>query len=876
MKVKKKIFLVDAYAIIYRAYFAFIKNPRINSKGYDTSTVFGFANSIFEILNKHKPTHIAVVFDSKEPTFRHIKFSEYKANRQEMPDPIKNSLEYIFRFLDSINVKTYAMPGYEADDIIGTISKSLEKKEFEVFMMTPDKDFAQLVSKNIKMYRPSSKWKPSEIWGVENVLEQFKIQSQNQLIDLLALMGDASDNIPGIPGVGKVTAQKFISQFGSVENLLENVDKLSGKIKEKVIDGRELAILSKSLATIITNVPIEFDEKEMIVCQYNSVKLKELFEELEFRNLSKKVFSKENSKATTATDLKQPDLFTITNEEIKSEIIKMNDLEFKRELNRLKGMSHLSISIDSLTDEKTLCVFICTKNEKLLVNKINDDIKFFLKDFLESNFSSSTKTIISNNVKLLLKTILQKTKKLETNFFDLHIAEYLIDSSANSQTRNLVAKYTNVHLNDHFVLAFYETYKKQLEVLKSSNLLDLFQKIEIPLIYALLEMENSGIKIDIKFLDDFSKQLDNELFKLENEIVKISGKTFNISSPKQLGEVLFDYLKLTDKPKKTKSGQYSTSEETLIKMRDKHPIINLILEHREINKLNNTYVKALPKVAVSERIHTTFNQTVTSTGRLSSVNPNIQNIPIRSERGKLIRKAFKTRSSDFTLLAADYSQIELRIMASLSNDSFMINAFNNDLDIHSATASKINNVSLELVTKEMRSDAKAVNFGIIYGISPHGLSQNLGISRNKAKEIIDSYFNEFKGVKKYMDFLIDEARKHEFAKTIFNRKRPLRNINSKNYVLKSVEERIAINMPIQGTAADIIKIAMININNEIALQNLNSKMILQVHDELVFDVDKSEINKMKKIVKEKMENATKLVVPLKVDMGISNNWLDAH
>ncbi len=876
MKVKKKIFLVDAYAIIYRAYFAFIKNPRINSKGYDTSTIFGFANSIFEILNKHKPTHLAVVFDSKEPTFRHIEFSGYKANRQEMPDPIKNSLDYIFKFLESINVKTYAKAGYEADDIIGTISKFLEKKEFEVFMMTPDKDFAQLVSKNIKMYRPSSKWKPSEIWGVENVKEQFKIQNQSQVIDLLALMGDASDNIPGIPGVGKVTAQKFISQFGSVENLLENVDKLSGKVKEKVIDGRQSAILSKRLATIITDVPIEIDEKEMIVGQFNMVKLKQLFDDLEFRNLSEKIFSKENSKVTSTNESKQVDLFTNSNIENKSEIIKMNDLEFKRELNSLRDVSCLSISLDNFLDEKTSCIFICDRNKKLLVNEINEDTKVFIKNFLELNFNSSTKTIIGNNIKLLLKTIFQKPKKLETNFFDLHIAEYLLDSSANSQTRNLVTKYIDINLNDHFVLAFYETYKKQLDELKSSNLLDLFQEIEIPLIYALLEMEKNGIKIDIKFLDDFSKQLDNELLNLEDEIVKISGKTFNVSSPKQLGEVLFDYLKLTNKPKKTKSGQYSTSEETLIKLRDKHPIINLILEHREINKLNSTYVKALPKVAVSERIHTTFNQTVTSTGRLSSVNPNIQNIPIRSERGKLIRKAFKSRSSDFTLLAADYSQIELRIMASLSNDNFMINAFNNNLDIHSATASKINNVPLENVTREMRSDAKAVNFGIIYGISPHGLSQNLGISRNKAKEIIDSYFNEFKGVKKYMDYLIDEARNNEFAKTIFNRKRPLRNINSKNYILKSFEERIAINMPIQGTAADIIKIAMIDINNEITLQNLNSKMILQVHDELVFDVDKSEINQMKKLVKERMECATKLVVPLKVDIGISNNWLDAH
>ena len=604
--------------------------------------------------------------------------------------------------------------------------------------------------------------------------------------------------------------------------------------------------------------------------------LKKLFDELEFRNLSEKIFSKENLKATSINESKQPNLFTLSSDENKSEVVKMDDLEFKKELNSLKGVSHLSILLDYLFDEKPLCVFICDINKKLLVNEINDGTKIFLKDFLESNFNSSTKTIISNNVKFLIKTIFQQPKKLETNFFDLQIAEYLIDSSANSQIRNLVAKYTNADFNDHFVLAFYETYKKQFDELKSSNLLDLFQKIEIPLIYALLEMEKSGIKIDIKFLDDFSRQLDDELFKLENEIVKISGKTFNVSSPKQLGEVLFDYLKLTDKPKKTKSGQYSTSEETLIRLRDKHPIINLILEHREINKLNNTYVKALPKVAVSERIHTTFNQTVTSTGRLSSVNPNIQNIPIRSSRGKLIRKAFKSRSSDFTLLAADYSQIELRIMASLSNDNFMISAFNNDLDIHSATASKINNVPLEKVTKEMRSDAKAVNFGIIYGISPHGLSQNLGISRNKAKEIIDSYFNEFKGVKKYMDFLIEEAKNYEFAKTIFNRKRPLRNINSKNYVLKSFEERIAINMPIQGTAADIIKIAMIDINNEIALQNLNSKMILQVHDELVFDVDKSEINEMKKLVKEKMENATKLAVPLKVDIGISNNWLDAH
>ena len=919
MRGKKKLFLLDAYALIYRAFFAFAKNPRINSKGLDTSAILGFTNTIVEVIRKEKPTHIAVCFDRKAPTFRHIEFKEYKANRDPTPDGIVQAIPYIDRLLDCMNIPRLYLDGFEADDVIGTLAKKAEKEDFQVYMMTSDKDFAQLVSENIFMYRPGNKWSPTQVWGIKEVLEKFQIQKVSQVIDFLGMMGDAVDNIPGLPGVGKKTAQKFIAQYGSMEGLLANTHEIKGKLREKIEAAREQGIQSKQLATIITNVPIDFDEEAVKFNNFNTNDLKELFEELEFKTILSRVLSLSNSEEDekAATEVvreenknteAQLDMFALneTTSEKKEEIIK--DYQIISSINEV----YSEIEKSKICSFQILCNTF-NNNEQIiglsLSYKKNKSVYIPLKEvdfeLINSLFRNKDILKIGYNIKEQLKILLKYNITDIENIFDVSIAHYLLQPDMRHDIEILSENYLKYSTTDISSLlgkgkqkrnlsdlseekqSFYcseladvqiQLTELFLEELKELKLLDLFNDIEMPLLKVLSKIEVEGINLDVIMLQKFSKELTLEIKLIESKIFEYSEEEFNIASPKQMGEILFDKMQIVEKVKKTKSGQYSTSEETLSKLKGVHPIIDLILEFRGLQKLLTTYVNALPQLIddTSGRIHTTFNQSVAATGRLSSVNPNLQNIPIRTEKGRKMREAFVPRNSDFELLAADYSQIELRIIASLSGDESMLKAFNNGVDIHSATAAKVYNVEKEEVSREMRSNAKMVNFGIIYGISAFGLAQRLGIKRKEAAEIIENYFIEFPKVKKYMDLSIQNARDNEFVETILGRRRYLKDINSQNGMMRSFAERNAINAPIQGSAADIIKKAMIDVQQEMEKQNLESRMLLQVHDELVFDMKKSEKEILMKIVKEKMERTIKLDVPLVVDIGVGENWLVAH
>ncbi len=924
---EKKLFLLDAFALIYRAYFAFAKNPRINSKGLDTSAIFGFTNSLVEVINKQKPTHLAVVFDTPKKTQRHVDFPEYKAQREAMPEGISNALPYIDKLLEAFNIPKIYKDGFEADDVIGTLAKKAEQKGYKVYMMTSDKDFAQLVSENIFMYRPGNKWQPTQTWGIAEVLEKFNIKKVSQVIDFLAMMGDASDNIPGISGVGKKTAQKFIAEFGSIEGLFANTEKIKGKIQEKVIASKDIGMLSKKLVTIITNVPIDFDDEKMKVNLKDREKIEEIFKDLEFRNVSSRLFNNEintyneketiNEKATNSEKLvsAQLDFFsqhesklsTTTKEKINSanhKICQSAD-EFqnflKKNLENKKLSFHTVVS-SLLLESKIIGVSFIYDTSQALYIPLNDQARLQYLKIIKILLEDTSVLKIGYNLKKQMKDWLTVGIELKGQFFDLAIAHYILhpdlrhdlelisesylsitlenDAILNKKPKldissfslELISQWSNKRTDIIFQLSY--ALEKELEKDKSINL---FQNIEMPLLKVLCQMEIEGINLDVQLLKRYSTELDDLLTKKSAKIFNISGSNFNISSPKQLGEVLFEKMNLVKKPKKTKSGQYSTSEETLLKLKGEHEIIDHILDFREIKKLLSTYVDALPEIIniKTGRIHTTFNQSVASTGRLSSARPNLQNIPIRTERGMKIREAFIAKKG-FSLLAADYSQIELRIMASLSKDTSMLEAFNNNLDIHSATAAKVYNVDLKDVDRSMRSAAKAVNFGIIYGISAFGLSQNIGVSRTEAKQIIEQYFEEFPLVKKYMDLSIQIARDNEFVETLFGRRRYLKDINSRNAVMRAAAERNAINAPIQGTAADIIKIAMIDIANTLIKEGLKSKMILQIHDELIFEMHPSEELKLKSIVESCMIKASTLDVPIVVDMGIGNNWLEAH
>ena len=924
----KKLFLIDAFALIYRSYFAFSKNPRINSKGLETSAVLGFVNSLVEVLKKENPTHIAVVFDTPAQTIRHKEFTEYKANREAMPEGISVALPYIDQLLEAFNIKKLCADGYEADDVIGSLAKKAEKEGFVTYMMTPDKDFAQLVSENILLYRPGNKWKPTEVWGVQEVLDKFEINEVSQVIDFLGMMGDAVDNIPGLPGVGEKTAKKFLAEFGSMENLLANTDQLKGKIKEKIENNKEQGILSKKLATILLDAPVDFVSDELKTQKFDADKVHELFEELEFRTLAKRLLNQE-SKAEikpSAPDkaeenVTQFDLFSSATTVPQSSYKKFEDTNTQYKL-ILKKEERLDL-LNMLLNQKSVCFdtettgldplraelvgfSFCFEKNKAFYVSIPEGMEQQISNEFKPFFNNSSIEKIAQNLKYDYKVMLKYGIEIQGPYFDTMLAHYLLEPDQRHNMDVLAQNYLNYQpisiesligkkgksqlnmrqvdlkkVSDYacedadITYQLKHIFEKKLE---NTPLIKIFNEVELPLIAVLSDMENIGIKIDIKSLEKFSESLSDELIDINDKVQVMAGVTFNLASPKQLGQVLFEHLKLVEKPKKTKSGQYSTSEETLLKLQGKHEIIDLILQFRQAQKLKSTYVDALPELATedSQRIHTTYQQAVAATGRLSSVNPNLQNIPIRTERGREVRKAFIPKDKNHMLLAADYSQIELRLMAHLSQDQGMLSAFQKGEDIHSATASKVFQTPINEVSREQRSSAKMVNFGIIYGISAFGLSQRLGIKRTEAKEIIENYFLQYPQVKNYMDTSIEKARESGFVETIMGRKRILNDINSKNGIIRGFAERNAINAPIQGSAADIIKLAMIDVHQKMKAQKLQSKMLLQVHDELVFDARKDEIDRLTTLVKSAMENIITLSVPLVVDSGLGENWLEAH
>ena len=921
MKDEKKLFLLDGFALIYRAYFAFAKNPRINSKGVDTSAVFGFVNTINELIRKENPTHIGVVFDTSKPTERHIEYPEYKAHRDAMPDGIRDAIKYIDKLLIAFNIPKIFKDGYEADDVIGTLAKKAEQKGYTVYMMTSDKDFAQLVSKNIFMYKPGNKWQPTTIWGVQEVLQNFNIEKVSQVIDFLGMVGDTADNIPGIPGVGKKTAQKFLKEYKSMEGLFENSDKLKGKMRENVSSSEKIGMLCKKLVTIITDVPIDFNENLFKYQHINEPKLEELFNELEFKTLLSRMIGSKNqvvlkknsssSKEHGSSNEKQFDLFneikTQKISELKNSNFETIDTEYKCQnvLANIKKEKNFSLQLISNKStnliEDIIGLAISFDNKHGYFFKYSADL---LKKF-KPIFEDPEITLIGYDLKSLFKTFMSKGIKIKSNLFDIQISHYLLHPDSRNSFSLITENYLNLSITDENEilgagkarlsfsdlpihsqvnyscersLCLFKVYKILKKEMKDNEVLVLFEKIEIPLLKVLARMELEGIAIDQKILISLSHELSKKLEIITNNIHNLAGNKFNIASPKQTGEVLFDVMQLSKKPKKTKSGQYSTSEEELTKIKDVHPIINEILTFRGIKKLLSTYVDALPQLVekTTGRVHTTFNQSVASTGRLSSVNPNMQNIPIRSDIGMKVREAFVPKNNDFILVAADYSQIELRLMAAFSKDDGMIRAFKNGVDIHSLTAAKVYNVKLKDVDKKMRSNAKAVNFGIIYGISAFGLAQNIGVTRKEAQNIIDNYFEQFPRVREYMQKSIEEARQKEYTISIMGRKRYLKDINAKNGMIRAMAERNAINAPIQGSAADIIKVAMINIDNDLTSGNFKSRMLLQVHDELVFDIHKSEIKDVTGIIRKGMESAVTLSIPLTVDIGRGSNWLEAH
>ena len=926
MENSKNLFLLDAYALIYRGYYAFIKNPRINSKGTDTSAILGFMNSLFEIIRTQNPDYLAVAFDKGGSVTRSEMFEEYKSNRDKTPEPILVAIPYIKEILEGMKIPILEKEGFEADDIIGTVAKDAEENNFKVYMVTPDKDFAQLVSDNIFLCKPARMGNSMEIWGVDEVKDKFEVESPDQVIDYLGMMGDSVDNIPGLPGVGDKTAKKFIKQYGSLENLLQNAHEVTGKLGEKIIDNKELGVLSKKLAKIILDVPIDYNLDEFKLSDPDKEIVLKVFDELEFRRIKEtffKIFGTISSPIEEkGAEVVQGDLFSETYnlesnkdslngsksiyqriesfEELKLLVEKMMKQEIVAFDTETEGLNALETDIVgiSFSWQKGIGYYLPIKNNKSAHEKSFEILRPF--------FESTEIIKVGHNIKFDIQVLHKYNVKVSSPIYDTMVAHYLINPDMRHNLDTLSESYLNyspisiesligkkgknqISMRDvsidkitdyasedsDITLQLKSIFDKEIEV---NNLSKIFYDIEIPMINVLSEMETEGIKIDTSYLEKLDKEFEEDLEKLKKEIFKKSGEEFNLNSPKQLGEILFDKLKLVSKPKKTKTGQYSTSEEVLSSLANDHKIIEDILEWRSLDKLQNTYVKSLPNEvsSLTNRVHSSFNQTVTTTGRLSSNNPNLQNIPIRTANGQKIRRAFIPRGSDYILMAADYSQIELRVIASMSNEENMIDAFVNNQDIHTMTASKIYNVDPENVTREQRGNAKTVNFGIIYGVSAFGLSQQTDLNRSESKVMIDNYFLNYPGLKKYMSDQIDFARNNGYVETIMGRRRYLQNINSQNNMLRSSSERNAINAPIQGSAADIIKIAMININSELKKQSLKSKMLLQVHDELVFDVHKSEKDQIKDIVKTTMESAVKLKVPLKIDLEFGKNWLEAH
>lgn len=930
-KPDKTLFLLDAMALIYRAHFAFSKNPRINSKGLNTGAPFGFTNSLYEILDKRKPTHIAVAFDTSAPTFRHEQFEAYKANREETPEDIRIGTPIVKDIVRAFNIPVLELDGYEADDIIGTFAKKAAREGFEVFMMTPDKDYGQLVEEHIYLYKPAFMGNAVDIMGVPEVLAKWDIERIDQVVDMLGLQGDSVDNIPGIPGVGPKTASKLLKQYGSVEEIVAHAHEVKGKLGEKIANFGDQGILSKELARINIKVPLAFDSESMKYDGPNVEALTKVFEELEFRTTLKRILGGGNdtSSKPKPAAAEQMGLFAdapsapfeeadevseklnilttehdyqlIDTPELRHRLVKFlltqDEVCFDTETDNLDAIEANLVGL-AFAYQKGEAFYVPVPEERAEAQAIVDEF--------QSVFEKESLTIIAQNAKYDIQVIKNYGIEIKAKIFDTMLAHYLIDPDTRHNMDVLAENYLNYtpvsiteligkkgakqgNMKDVPVDQVVEyagedaditlQLKQQLAPkLKEDKLDKLFYDVEIPLMRVLADIEYNGVRIDTEALSKMSKELEEESAKAEAEIFEMAGEEFNVASPKQLGVILFDKMKLVDKPKKTKTGQYATGEDILSKLANEHDIARRILEFREYQKLKSTYVDALPNMIspVDGLVHTDYRQAVAATGRLSSNNPNLQNIPIRTEKGREIRKAFIPRDADHVLMAADYSQIELRIVAAFAKDESMIEAFKAGRDIHATTASKVFKIPLEHVDREMRSKAKGVNFGLIYGISAFGLAQNIGISRTEAQEIISAYFNEFPGVKKYMDEQVNKARELTYVETILGRRRYLRDIHSKNMTVRGHAERNAINAPIQGSAADMIKLAMIHIHDWMKAEQLKSKMIMQVHDELVFDVHQSELELMKTKVPELMMNAISLDVPMDVEVGIGENWLIAH
>jgi DNA polymerase I len=948
----KKLFLLDAYALIYRSYYAFIKNPRYNSKGLNTSAIFGFVNTLDAVLKTEGPTHIAVVFDPDTPTFRHDMYEPYKAQREKTPEDIIHSVPWIKKLLKAYNIPVIEVPGYEADDVIGTLAVKAEKESFTTYMMTPDKDFCQLVTDKIILYKPGRAGNLAEIWGPEKVKSHFDINETRQVIDVLAFMGDASDNIPGVPGVGEVTAKKIISRYGSVENVLSRIDEFTGKLREKILNSAELLKLSKELVTICLDVPVGFDEKMLLRREADTGEMKDLLDELEFRTIASRFLTESASTSKTYTSAPvQGVLFDSTGEippsapkspgsaepgmnagEVPDAGAFLADKSHLQNIETVEHTYHLAADRDSrenlierLSSVREFCfdtetdslnphdaglvgiAFCFTAHEAWYVPlpESREGALSIAGEFRDV-FENPAIRKVGQNIKFDMLVLSCYGIRVKGPLFDTMIAHYLLQPELRHNLNYLAEIYLGYAPvpieeligkkgRDQKSMRSVETevireyacedaditwqLKEKLEIeLDGAGLRSLAGDLEMPLIRVLAGMEAAGVAIDAGALKGISLQLSEESERIEREVYEMAEVTFNLASPKQLGEVLFGKLKIMDKARLTRTKQFSTSEEVLDRLRDRHPVISLILEYRGLKKLLSTYVDVLPNLINprSGRIHTSFNQAVTSTGRLSSTSPNLQNIPIREEEGRKIRKAFIPRNEEYILLAADYSQIELRLMAHMSGDRGLIEAFINNEDIHTATASKIFSVSGEEVTREMRARAKTANFGIIYGISAFGLSQRLNISRGEAKKLIDGYFSSYPGVRDYMERCIRDARDRGYVSTIRGRKRFLPGIDSRNGTIRGNAERNAINAPIQGSAADIIKMAMVRIHEQLEESRFKTKMILQVHDELVFDVYRPELEEVRELVVRAMQSVVSLEVPLIVDSGTGNNWLEAH
>ena len=946
MSAQKRLFLLDAYALIFRGYYAFIKNPRINSKGLDTSAIMGFMNSLMDVIKREKPDHLAVAFDNGGSDLRNDIFPEYKSHREATPDAIKIAVPYIQELLKAMHIPIIEVKGYEADDLIGTIAKQAEKQNYKVFMVTPDKDFAQLVSENIFMYKPARMGNGIEIWGIPEVLEKFEIERPDQVIDFLGMMGDAADNIPGLPGVGEVTAKKLLKEFGTMENLLANTDKLKGKMKENIEANKEKGILSKTLATILLDCPVVFDETDYELSTPDVDKTDALFNELEFRRMAEqfdaifrkggtptqmnpadeaKLYKKPQPKNEEQFDLFGSTLHDETSDETRHQYyntlentthfyqVIQGELGLKLLLQNLEKQTSVcfdteTTGLDALHAELVGISFSYEKGKGFYVPfpENQEDAQILVNKFIPF-FESENIEKIGQNLKYDLKILSNYGISVKGKLFDTMIAHYLINPDmrhnmdilsetylkyAPKSIEDLIGKkgknqrsMRDVALEEikeyavedaDVTLQLKEIFTLELEKTETKKL---FEEIEIPLVKVLADMEKEGIRVDVDFLKSLSHDLGNDIKKLETTIYEIAGEKFNLASPKQLGDILFDKLKIGGaKQKKTKTGQYATGEEILNYLVNEHEIVKAILDWRQLVKLQNTYVDALPNQVdtITHRIHTDYMQTVAATGRLSSNNPNLQNIPIRTERGRQIRKAFVARDENYTLVSADYSQIELRIIAALSGEENMIHSFLNNEDIHKSTASKVFNVPLEEVTREQRSHAKTVNFGIIYGVSAFGLSNQTSLSRSESAALIEAYYQTYPRLKAYINEQIQFARENGYTQTILGRRRYLKDINSQNAIVRGGAERNAVNAPIQGSAADIIKIAMINIHKKLTDENWKSKMLLQVHDELVFDVHNSELEKIKPMIKYEMENAFTLNVPLTVEIGEGKDWLAAH